>query len=84
MALILISSCTPPTKLTYISFGDDMIYAESNVVIRYQNRLDIKSTFKELGVILVEGLEEPDIDEIRLLAAQKGADGLYKYSPSTK
>ncbi|MFC1527545.1 hypothetical protein ACFL5D_02215 [Candidatus Neomarinimicrobiota bacterium] len=78
IVFILISSCTPPTKLTYISFGEEKVIIESTVVVQYETRLEIKSKFKELGVIIVEGMNEPNIDDIGLLASEKGADGILK------
>lgn len=74
----LISSCTP-TKLTYIKFGEEKTISTNHKLIKhYLNRLDIKSEFVELGVIIIEGSNEPDIEEVRLFAAEKGAGGFIK------
>lgn len=78
--ILVITNCTPmASKLTYIKFGDKKTIKSNFELIRhYENRLDIKSKFIELGVIIIEGLDKPDIKEIRFLAAEKGADGFIK------
>lgn len=82
MIILIITNCTytvSNSKLTYIKFGDEKTVKSNIELIRhYENRLDIKSGFIELGVIIIEGLNKPDIKEIRFLAAEKGADGILK------
>lgn len=80
--ILVITNCTytvSKSKLTYIKFGDEKTVKSNLDLIRhYENRLDIKSEFIELGVIIIEGLNKPDIKEIRFFAAEKGADGFVK------
>lgn len=78
IVLFLISNCTP-TKLTYINFGDEKIsHTNPNDIKIFDKRLDINSEFSELGVIIIEGKNEPNIEEVRLLASENGADGIIK------
>lgn len=78
ITILVISNCAP-TQLSYIKFGEEKTISTNHKLIKhYLNRLDIKSEFVELGVIIIEGSNEPDIEEVRLFAAEKGADGFIK------
>lgn len=80
ITIFVTTNCTPMvSKLTYIDFGaEKTVKSNLDLVKHYSNRIDIKSEFIELGVIIVESLYEPDIKEVRILAAEKGADGFIK------
>lgn len=78
LTILVVSKCTP-TKLTYINFGNEKTASTNPTrIVHYGNRLNIKSEFIELGVIISEGLNEPDIEKVRLLASEKGADGIFE------
>ena len=80
--ILVITNCTTTvsnSKLIYINFGDKKTTSTyPSKIIHYKDRLNIKAKFVELGVIIIEGSIKPNIAEVRILAAEKGADGFIK------
>ena len=78
LIILLVSSCSEIPFTTDTIMFDKKIYSPTNSqdISIFNSRLDIPQKFIEIGTIKYQGV--PDLEQIKILAAKKGANAILK------
>ena len=78
ISVILLNFCTPPVSTLSVIMFDNNPYPSTNAqdILVYVSRLELPLKFIEIGTIKFD--YPPFIEEVKTLAATKGADALIK------